>query len=67
MSFKAKLFIDGEDKGRNILNAQQTHEQFADVTGNKTGRLNMGRVEVTVESTTNDTLLFESVISPTTP
>jgi hypothetical protein len=63
MSFKAKLFIGGEE--RNVLNANQIYHRFADVNGRPTSKSIGAPLEFTIESTHHDSYFYENMFSPT--
>ncbi|OAB76110.1 type VI secretion system tube protein TssD [Cochleicola gelatinilyticus] len=63
MSFKAKLFI--EDQERNILDAHLLYHRFSDLNGKPTSKPIGGPLEFTIESTGNDSLFYENMFSPT--
>ncbi len=63
MSFKAKLFIEEED--RNVLNASQMYSRFVDVNGRPTSKPVGGLLEFSIESTSNDSFFYNNMFSQT--
>lgn len=64
MSFKAKLFIEEEE--RNILNARQMYSRFADVNGRPTSKPVGGTLDFSIESTGSDGFFYNNMFSQTT-
>jgi len=62
MSFKAKLFI--EDQERNILDAHLLYHRFSDLNGKPTSNPIGGPLRFSIESTGNDSLFYENMFSP---
>lgn len=63
MSFLAKLYIN--DEVRNILNANQVFSRFADVNGRPVTKPKGGRLNLSIESTKNDSFFYNAMFSPT--
>lgn len=61
-SFKAKLFIDGQQ--RNLLYVSQTFSQYYDVTGRPTTKPIGNSLYFTIESTGNDSYFYHNMFSP---
>ena len=63
MSFKAKLFIEEEE--RNILNATQMYSRFADVNGRPTSKPVGQQLQFSIESTGDDSFFYNNMFSQT--
>lgn len=62
-SFKAKIFIDGEE--RNLLFVEQEIRKYADITGRPNGKKGMPDVlRFAIESTGNDSFFYHHMFSP---
>ena len=63
MSFLAKLHIN--DEVRNILNASQVFSKYADINGRPISKTVGGNLEFSIESTRNDSFLYDNMFSAT--